>query len=259
MKKIKPLIFILISISISIAFVSCGGGGVSGGGADEYNPAWIEITSPGTNPAYTSNENELISGTAFISPDWYHCCSGSAEDTGVTVTWENVTTGASGSANQYVQYCNLLGQTYVCEHYWSTYIPLTIGSNEIIVIASDPAYSDIDTLTIMREEAVEDTEPPIIVSVLPLDQSTNIAVDTLITITFNEKMDSSTINTDTITLTGETIGTVTYIDTTATFSPANNLTYNTLYTACVTTGVKDLAGSMLSDEYCWSFTTSIIP
>lgn len=258
------VLLMLVSISLSVVFVSCGGGGGGGEstGGDDINPAWVKISIPNTDPAHTSNENELISGTAFISPDYYHCCSGSAEDTGVTVTWKNVTTGASGSANQYVQYCTLLGSTYVCEHYWSALIPLIMGSNEIIVTASDPAYSNIDTLTIIREEAVEDTEPPIIVSVMPLDQFTNVAINSLITITFNEKMDSSTLNTNTITLNsidGGTVGTVTYVDTTATFSPTTNLSYNTLYTACVTAGIEDLAGNALSDEYCWSFTTSIAP
>ena len=39
------------------------------------------------------------------------------------------------------------------------------------------------------------------------------------------------------------LGTVTYAGTTATFSPSANLASNTLYTATITTGAKDLAGN----------------
>jgi len=49
---------------------------------------------------------------------------------------------------------------------------------------------------------------------------------------------------------------VTYVGTTATFAPASALAPNTVYTATITTGVKDLAGNALASNSAWSFTTA---
>ncbi len=54
-------------------------------------------------------------------------------------------------------------------------------------------------------------------------------------------------------------GTVTYVATTATFTPSILLSPNTVYTATITTGAKDLAGNALTGNYLWSFTTRASP
>jgi hypothetical protein len=75
-------------------------------------------------------------------------------------------------------------------------------------------------------------------------------------------MDPLTITTNTFTLkkgTTSIIGTVIYSGTTATFSPSANLASNTTYTATITTGVKDLAGNAMVNNYVWSFTTLTPP
>ena len=70
-------------------------------------------------------------------------------------------------------------------------------------------------------------------------------------------MDSSTITTDTFSVSGSDniAGTVTYSGTTATFTPTTNLDYGKTYTATITTGAKDSAGNALQTDYTWSFTT----
>ncbi|MBA3016621.1 MAG: DUF3494 domain-containing protein [Desulfobacteraceae bacterium] len=50
-------------------------------------------------------------------------------------------------------------------------------------------------------------------------------------------------------------GAVTYVGTTATFNPTSNLAVSTVYTATITTGVKDLADNALAADKIWSFTT----
>jgi hypothetical protein len=69
-------------------------------------------------------------------------------------------------------------------------------------------------------------------------------------------MDSATITTANFTVAGVT-GTVTYntITKIATFTPASNLAAGTLFTATITTGVKDLAGNALAVNKVWTFTT----
>ena len=103
---------------------------------------------------------------------------------------------------------------------------------------------------------------PTVASVAPADNATAICPNTLLTATFSEAMQSSTINTTTFTLTGPgstaVPGTVAYVGSSdvATFSPTSPLALNTLYTATITTGAQDLAGDPLASNYVWTFTTS---
>jgi hypothetical protein len=75
-----------------------------------------------------------------------------------------------------------------------------------------------------------------------------------ISITFTE-VDPATI---TFTLTAGTSAatcTLLYSGVTATCTPSSPLRKNTLYTARINSGVKDLAGNAMSTDYFWSFKT----
>jgi hypothetical protein len=104
--------------------------------------------------------------------------------------------------------------------------------------------------------------PPTVISVAPPTGATGICPNTLVTATFSQAMLASTINTSTFTLTGPGLtavpGTVTYVASSdvATFTPTNPLALDTLYTATITTGAEDLAGTPLASDYVWTFTTS---
>lgn len=107
-------------------------------------------------------------------------------------------------------------------------------------------------------EKVEDAILPTVSSTSPASDATGVAVDISISATFSEAMDSSTITTDTFTVSveGSNIsGTVSYSDNTATFQPSGNLSNSTSYTAKITTNVKDSAGNNMASDYSWSFTT----
>ena len=104
-----------------------------------------------------------------------------------------------------------------------------------------------------------DTTPPTISSTNPLDTATNVALNTTVAATFSKAIDPQTISGTTFTVKqGSTPvpGSVSYgPGTTATFTPANPLTSNLLFTATLSTSVKDLAGNALASSYSWSFTT----
>ncbi|MBF0502918.1 MAG: Ig-like domain-containing protein [Candidatus Riflebacteria bacterium] len=76
-------------------------------------------------------------------------------------------------------------------------------------------------------------------------------------------MDSTTINTTNLTMTGPggtpVSGTVTYSGLTANFTPAAALAFNSTYTFTITTGVKDLAGNPMAANYTWTFSTGAVP
>ena len=120
----------------------------------------------------------------------------------------------------------------------------------------------MDTDTISVCGAAPDVIPPTVISTDPANNATGVALNKIITATFSEAMDQSTITTGTFTLQqGATpvSGTVSYTGTTATFTPVSNLAASTLFTATMTTGAKDLAGNALASNYVWSFTTGAAP
>lgn len=106
---------------------------------------------------------------------------------------------------------------------------------------------------------VVDTFAPRVSFVSPAAASTGAAVNAQILATFSEAMDPSTLTTATFSLKqGATSvsGIHTYSGTTATFVPSNNLAQQTVYTATITTGAKDLASNALAANFVWSFTTA---
>ena len=77
-------------------------------------------------------------------------------------------------------------------------------------------------------------------------------------------LNCSTLTTSTFTVTapapiGTVAGTVACSGATATFTPTAALAANTLYTATLTTGVQNAAGTGLASAYSWTFTTDTLP
>ena len=107
----------------------------------------------------------------------------------------------------------------------------------------------------------KDLIPPTILDTTPPADGVDIASNSSITVYFSEMMDPFSIMTSTIFLKlGETVvlGTV-KLNTdqkSATFVPSTPLADSTIYTAYVTTGVRDLSGNPLANSRSWSFTTS---
>ena len=104
-----------------------------------------------------------------------------------------------------------------------------------------------------------DTTQPIVNSTTPINGATGVAINSTITATFSEAMESSTMNTHTFTVSdghGNISGTVSSGGTTATFASSGSLSHSTVYTARITTGARDLAGNALASDYTWSFMTT---
>jgi hypothetical protein len=106
---------------------------------------------------------------------------------------------------------------------------------------------------------VEDPKTaPTVLSTIPLNNATSVLFSSVVVLTFSELMDPMTINANTFTLKQGTIvvpGVVVYTGTTATFTPSNALGANTIYSATLTTGAKDLAGNAIAANKVLSFTT----
>src|SRR6185503_11512796 len=111
--------------------------------------------------------------------------------------------------------------------------------------------------------AQSDNTPPTVTSTTPAGGATGVAASSVIKATFSEKVLATTVTSSTFILkngaSASITGQVTSDGLTATFTPSSQLAYSTSYTATIkggSTGVKDLAGNFMTQDYSWSFTTA---
>ena len=103
---------------------------------------------------------------------------------------------------------------------------------------------------------------PSVVSTIPANGATNVAVNTPISATFSMAMKAATMTGSTFTVTGPNgavAGAVTYSGSTATYTPTAALAYATSYTGMITTGAMNAGGTPLMANYVWTFTTITPP
>ena len=105
-----------------------------------------------------------------------------------------------------------------------------------------------------------DVVPPTVIATGAFDGQTGLPINRASTATFSEAMAVATINDTTFTVTSPGLvpvaGVVSYIGTTATFTPNALLQPLTTYTSTITTAVTDLAGNHLVLPHVWNWTTA---
>ena len=150
------------------------------------------------------------------------------------------------------------GTTAAAENYrfadtQGRYVKITVNGNNVNDWAN---ISELDVFS------PTDTTPPAITGTNPEDGSINVEVNSIITASFSEQLSSSSVTTDTFTLskpgsTSDIAGTVSLSSDgkTASFQPSADLAKSTTYVATLSIGVKDLAGNQLSQAKSWTFTT----
>ncbi|MGQ2825921.1 Ig-like domain-containing protein, partial [Leptospira kirschneri] len=90
---------------------------------------------------------------------------------------------------------------------------------------------------------------------------TGVSLNTSIQVGFSQKLDSSSIQPQSIQLTqGNTIipGNLTSTEKTLLFNPTSSLAASTVYSVSISKNIKSTDGSSLSEDYTWSFTTNTI-
>ena len=218
----------------------------AGGGIDETQPTLLSVVPTNNasaialNSKITATFSEAMNSTT-INATTFTLKQGST-NIGGTVTY-------SGTTATFTPSSALAANTV----YTGT---ITTGAKDAAgnAIASNYTWSFTTAPT-----APVDVTPPTVLSVVPTNNATNVAVNTHPTVTFSEAMNSTTINTTSFTLKqGSTnvAGTVAYSGTSASFTPSSALAANTVYTGTITTGAKDAAGNAIASNYTWSFTTA---
>lgn len=102
---------------------------------------------------------------------------------------------------------------------------------------------------------------PTVISTIPANTDTAVALNNNVVATFSEAMDATTINSASFTVVGAgeaaLIGIVSLdvASNTVSFTPNSNFTASTVYTATLLSSIKSLTGSALATDYVWSFTS----
>lgn len=227
-------------------------------------------TAPGTVPSpasvavtATSQADSSKSGNASltvklgisVSPqapsiEAFHSEQFTATITGVSntaVTW---------SVNQIQGGSNVVGTIDSTGLYTA---PISLPSPASVDVeatsVADPSQSASATATL-----VADASPPQVVSVSPADKSTGVSLAVSITITFNERLDPSTLTPSTFTLSQGTTPLPMAIgydptEKAVTFTLPGLLAPLTTYNLSIGTGLKDLGGNALAAPFSSSFTT----
>jgi len=105
-------------------------------------------------------------------------------------------------------------------------------------------------------------DAPTVLSTIPADASSGLEPGAKLTATFSTKMDFATITDKTFKLMqGATAipGKVEYADGIASFTPTAALASGTAFTATITTGAKNTAGTALAKDHSWTFQTGQAP
>lgn len=143
-----------------------------------------------------------------------------------------------------------------------------VGGNGVYITGSDSfptnTYNSGNYWVDVTFRQTIDGSAPQVTATTPVNGGTGAALGSNIVATFNQTLDSSTIDNSTVALTdakgAATTMTITYSDSThaITMRPGSPLSQNTTYTATIrggNGGVKNLDGTFMVADYAWSFTT----
>jgi hypothetical protein len=199
-----------------------------------------------TNQKITATFSEAMNSSTILAPGTFTVTGPGATSVSGVVTYDPI--------NNIAMFAPTGGNFAVGTTFTAT---ITTAAQSLVgglPVASNYAWT-------FTTGAGTDTTAPSVTFTNPSDTATLVATNQKITATFNEGMDSTTINPSSFTLMGPGItpvlATVTYttIGDTATFTPSIALAAGTLYTASITTAAKDLAGNAVASAFTWSFTT----
>jgi len=244
-----------VALLAALLLNGCGSSGSSSeSNSGSNNAGWVEL-----DYASSDTQNAYLGGTAFISPSGWSCCTNTAQDTGVTVGWNNSTKGTSGPALQYVHYACLFSTCWPSTNTWSATIPLSQASNSLVIVATD-AYGNKGQVTLAMSPGMIF---PSVFTTSPLKGDSNVSVNTSISAAFNDTMDPASFDTTTFKVLdnnyGQLTGTITTNGKIVSFAPAAPLLPYSWYYVQIAASIRNLQGNSMFHDYSWSFQTGALP
>ena len=213
-------------------------------------PPVVNITSPVKNSTYTIGGDVVYPCTATVT-DAQHSGSQLKYEWQTILRHNNhehpeaIDNNVSTSTTISRIGCN--GDTY----YWMVRLKVTDAAG-LSTVDSSKIFPNCNT----------DNTPPTITTVSPANAATSVAINTAITANFSEAIDASTVSGTTFQLkdAGNNViaASLSTSSSQATLTPlaslANGATYNVTLKGGAS-GIKDIAGNALVNDYTWSFTT----
>jgi len=245
MKKLFVGFFALSLLIPALLLTGCGssGGGSSG---DPIEPTVLstfplaDATGVATNVKITASFDTVMKGSSITAASFVLSTAGTAAVGGTA------TLAPDGLSVVFDPTANLLAnRLYVAT------LTTDVESLEGAPLGSDHMWS-------FTTGAAADTTRPTVLTTVPANGATAVALDANVTATFSEAMDPLTVTNVSVSLrAGSAVaGSVTSpLTTTATFNPTALLAPSTVYTATITTTVKDVAGNAMAAVKTWTFTT----
>ncbi len=144
-------------------------------------------------------------------------------------------------------------------------VALTYNTAYTATITIGVTDSTGDPLTANYSWSFTTAVQPVVLSTVPLNGATGVALNQVVSATFSQTMNCASLASPatSFTLTGPgttaVAGTVACSGAIATFTPSANLVVNTVYTAMITTGAQSVGGAPLAANYVWMFRTLPAP
>ena len=237
-------------------------------------PSYATVTPAGQSNAVWASKTsdpralQYANGTSRIAACWYASSSftinvnltdGQTHDLALyALDWDK------GSRSEQIQISNastgaVLDTESISSFSNGIYLQWAVSGNLAIKVTHSGGTNAV--ISGLFFDPPSTTQPPTVTAESPANGATDVAVSTTATATFNEAVQSSTIN-FTLTPSGGSpvAATVTYNSSnyTATLTPSSALAYNTTYTATVS-GAQSSSGVPMSGSFSWSFTTDPAP
>jgi len=233
-------------ILVAFVVIACGGGGGDGGGAEtDITPPSVTLTDP-------ASDTSGIQISSSIQVTFDEALKPSTATTGTVLMQTGGTSinySISCAGNQIV-----LTPDQTLEYETIYTVTLTTGIEDL---SGNPMTSDyVFSFTTMFAPL-----PSMVFIVIPADQEQDVLIDTTIEVVFTEEMNPSSISQSTFYVTedGNSVGgLLSYATKRLTFTPTNYFAFGATVSATMTTGIQNLTGTGLSNDYTWDFKTRIL-
>ena len=232
--------------------IGCGGGG---GNGSEFQTFHITSTVP-ANGAINVSTSSQQPGTSVVTATF-----STAIDPSSINSDSFYASSAAGRLAEVVSYSNNVATvTFTSPLPQNTKITATVTT----AVMNEPIAHGVPTHLgqnyVWTFTTGANVIRPTVVSTSPTDLATGVSPSTSVSATFSETMNADSLTATTFALFGPSgssvSATVTYANDVATLAPTNALSANTVYTATLTTGVKDLTGTPLAAAKKWTFKTA---
>jgi hypothetical protein len=158
---------------------------------------------------------------------------------------------SAADAQYYIDWMNNLLTNTSPGGVWNSFFPTNLAAAQARYSAAKSVFQQI-------LQAAGGANPLAVLTTSPSSGAAGVGTLSAVSVTFNNTVDATTVNSSTITLkdSNNTVVPVTYTATNniVTIAPTSPLTASMTYTADVSTNVKDANGSALTADYVWSFT-----